>query len=82
MAGRAFEPRKYGRSSCLQTRRLTVCLIKMPAVGAGWDSTSKPEKSPDVLWQNHETRMIVSQGEIGQLKAGPWKQSPEALKVP
>lgn len=81
MAGLAFEPRKYGGSSCLQTPHLTVCLIKMPAVSAGWDCTSEPEDSPDVLWQNHETRVAVSQGGVREPNAGHSEHSPEVLKV-
>lgn len=64
MVGLAFEPRKHGRSSCLQTQCLPVCLIKMPAVSAGWDSTSEPANSPDVRWRHPETRATVRQGEI------------------
>lgn len=81
MAGLAFEPRKYGGSSCLQTPHLTVCLIKMPAVSAGWDCTSEPEDSPDVLWQSHETRVAVSQGpgaKCWTLRAQP--RSPEGVR--
>lgn len=56
-------------------RRLPLAFFK--AVGAGCDSTGRPENSHDAAWQNHERQVTAA----GEQDAVQWREVPGALHL-
>lgn len=64
MAGLASNP-----EVCLKSLLLAVCLINMPAVRAGSDSTGGLKHSPKTTWQNQGRQVTASHVEVGEQDA-------------
>ena len=64
MAGLASNPEVL-----LKSLLLAVCLINMPAVRAGSDSTGGLKHSPETTWQNQGRQVTASHVEVGEQDA-------------